>query len=460
MRLRGTLIAASAAVLLVALFAYRARSRSDFPTPPPKAEPAPNTGSPPAPPAPSKVEGVKPVQPPPPGAGDIEARVGRLEIDLLALLSRLGPEAGLAHLDRLLARPPLPPGDRLTDERVERILAAACLAWCAAKQPSLVSAARTVARSRGAVEGDPLVRRQLVWILAGVKMTPVAVELADEEGRERTVEAFAVQPREAPAWAGALGAPDPPFDNLLLGWLLERAADRKEKAREAALRALLVSALPEARQAALDLYLRDPAVRAYLTESLAKNPENDALAAFTSVLATIRDTSSIQTIARALTDAASLPKNSGTSILQAYEGLRADSTSPDKARARSALARAAVRSQSLDGDPSALACVNQALSDPVSEVALSAVEAAIDQKAVGLTSTIRTAWQAAPDPYRKAALAYGLRGLDPAFQEPNPFWDLRLLKAALTAATSVAERERVLERIRAVDETLKALKKP
>jgi hypothetical protein len=96
------------------------------------------------------------------------------------------------------------------------------------------------------------------------------------------------------------------------------------------------------------------------------------------------------------------------------------------------------------------------LGDPAPEVSLETVEAALDLNKEVFVAPIRAAWRETSDPFRKAALAYGLRGLDPAFQEPNPFWEQRLLKGELKMATSEADRQRILERLKRVQAEIPA----
>lgn len=391
-----------------------------------------------------------PTSPPADPKSGVEARADRLEKDLLSLLGRLGPEAGLARLEKILARPSPAPGDLLSEERMERILAAAALAWCADRQPALVSAARSLARARADIEPDPLVRRQLVWILAGVKMAPVAVELGDEKGETRVVEAFAHGQGESPVWAASLRGPDPPFDEPLRAWLLQRGSDRREKAREAALNALWSSGA--ARAELLALYEKDPSARPLLTATLAAESSHDVLRSFVAVLPELRDSGDVARVARALEGARRVPEGGGSAILQSWD--------TPSAEARASLSRAAVKLRTLGDDAHALDCVRRALGDPAPKVALAALQAAVDFKADVLREEIRTAWRSSAQPYRKALLAYGLRGLDPSFTEPNLFWDLRRLQEEQARAADEAERRRLGERMKEIQAALRALEGP
>jgi hypothetical protein len=250
---------------------------------------------------------------------EIEQRVFRFETAFLARLSRLSPEAALAELDRVLARPAGAPADRLTDERLERVLAAAYLAWCVSRQPSLLEAARGVARSRAEAEADPMVRQQLVWILAGTKLGPVSVEVEDRDGNARTIEAFSPRDDSGAAWARALLDVAKPFDASLLRWLAERAENPKEKAGAAAFHALLAGGGDDARRTALELFARHPWLRPSAVPALAKNAPVDVLGAFVAVLPATKDSLSVRAMCRALETSAVVPARSGAALLDTYQ---------------------------------------------------------------------------------------------------------------------------------------------
>lgn len=376
----------------------------------------------------------------------LAARVAAGESSMESVLSRRSPAEGLAYLEGILSRPSPPLGDRLQQERIERILAARYLCKVAEADPSLIPTVLRLSRTRAGMDADPVVRMQLLWNLSGTVLQPITGTLREGD-REREAEGFSAptRPPPPPEWMGSLRKTAAEHEDLLLPWLREASLDRRAVSRDAALEALLSMPSDAAHALAYEVFRTDPTARASMAERMALAAGPEVLDLFTQTLPDTRDSLTLRTMARAMEQGSRLPENAGQALFEAFQRHSTDPGSEDQARTRAVLAKASVRSAILNGDEASRACVSKALEDPSIEVLEGAIESIVAGSAEPLGATIREIWAAEGSPYRKTLLAYGLRAAVPGFQEPNPWWELRELQARPTPSEADRQRIRVLE---------------